>query len=253
MADTVSVGQPCSLVISIVSHGHIDLVQRLMLQIACCSAGTVTRVVLTHNIEEPALVEPEAGWPFQVDVLRNQAPKGFGANHNCALRQAEEAYVCVLNPDVELLSGTKPFDVLLHDAAQHGVGCAYPTQVDHGGRIQESERELPSLVALWSRRALRRPQRRVDWVNAACLVMPAPVWRTLKGFDESYFMYCEDVDLCLRLTLLGVRLHKSPVQVIHAGQRNSSRSLRHLVWHVRSLLRLWSSPIYRRVREQHIK
>jgi len=61
------------------------------------------------------------------------------------------------------------------------------------------------------------------------------------GFDERYFMYCEDVDLCLRLRLAGLRLVRAPVSVVHAGRGASRRSAVHLAWHVRSLLRLWCS------------
>jgi len=57
-------------------------------------------------------------------------------------------------------------------------------------------------------------------------------------------MYCEDVDLCLRLRLAGWALVRVPVKVVHAGQRNSRRKWRHLRWHVVSLLRLWRSPAY---------
>jgi N-acetylglucosaminyl-diphospho-decaprenol L-rhamnosyltransferase len=69
----------------------------------------------------------------------------------------------------------------------------------------------------------------------------------VEGFDEGYFMYCEDVDLCLRLRLQGLTLSKAPARVIHAGQRNSHRRLRHLMWHLRSLLRLWTSVAYREI------
>lgn len=242
-----------SLVVSVVSHGHGEDIQRLLEQLAHQSAAYIARVVITHNKSEPALREPEEGWPFVVQMLHNQIPQGFGTNHNKALKDAVEPFICVLNPDVELLEGQDPFAALLQALAQPHAGCAYPQQVNAEGQVQDSERELLSPAALWRRRLLGRAEQRIDWVNAACIVLPTPAWRAVQGFDEGYFMYCEDVDLCLRLRLQGLTLIKAPARVIHAGQRNSSRSLRHLVWHVRSLLRLWSSPIYRRVREQHIK
>jgi GT2 family glycosyltransferase len=60
-------------------------------------------------------------------------------------------------------------------------------------------------------------------------------------------MYCEDVDLCLRLQLAGYRLVEAPqARVVHDAHRASRRSLRHLVWHLRSLWRLWHSTPYQR-------
>ena len=240
-----------ALVVSIVSHGHGALVERLLLQMCRLSGSGVTRVVLTQNVPELPPTTPPGGWPFALEVVRNDVPRGFGDNHNHALAGAREPFVCVLNPDVVLLEGTDPFAALVGAAAQPGVGCAYPEQVGLHGDRQDSERTLPTPMALWRRRVLRQRDAspaRVDWVNAACLVLPTPAWVQVGGFDVSYFMYCEDVDLCLRLRLAGLALVRAPVRVVHAGQRASHRNWAHLRWHVRSLLRLWRSPVYRQAR-----
>lgn len=240
-----------ALAISVVSHGHGLAVQTLLHELAALArmgSSAVHRVVLTLNLPEPEPAPPPGGWPFVLQTLHNARPAGFGTNHNRALAGASEPFVCVLNPDVGL-SGRNPFAALVHAAGTPGTGCAYPTQVDAQGRPQDSERALPTPGALWRRRVLRRPEARVDWVNAACLVLPNPVWQALGGFDESYFMYCEDVDLCLRVRLAGLALVRAPAQIEHSGQRASHRSGMHLQWHVRSLLRLWLSPVYRQARQ----
>ena len=236
-----------ALVVSVVSHGHGPLVQRLVHELAQCCAASVSRVVLTLNLPEAVPAPPPGGWPFVLEVVHNRAPAGFGANHNRALAGARERFVCVLNPDVAL-AGRDPLASLVQAAAQPGVGCAYPVQVDAHGVVQDSERALPTPAALWRRRALGQAEQRTDWVNAACLVLPQPVWQTIGGFDEAYFMYCEDVDLCLRLRLAGLALVRAPAQVLHTGTRASHRRWSHLRWHVRSLLRLWCSDVYRRAR-----
>jgi GT2 family glycosyltransferase len=234
------------LVVSVVCHGHGVAVAALLDDLARWCAASVARVVLTLNLPgEPAPAAPQ-GWPFALEVRRNRNSLGFGANHNRALAGAPEPFVCVLNPDVRLQGDA--LAALLVLAARPGVGCAYPLQVDAAGRVQDSERALPTPAALLRRRVLGRGEARVDWVNAACLVLPTAAWRQLGGFDEGYFMYCEDVDLSLRLRLAGWRLLRAPVQVEHAGTRASHRQLRHLAWHVRSLLRLWRSPVYAQAR-----
>lgn len=237
-----------SLVVSIVSHGHGSCVQALLTAIGKHSAGIVTRVVLTLNVPEPEPQAPLSGWPFVLDVKHNLAPLGFGANHNNALRNAREQFVCVLNPDVQFATAD-PFAPLVEMAALPEVGCSYPEQVDGSGRLQDFERELPSPWALLRRRMFHRQDSRVDWVSGACMVFSSRVWDTLGGFDERYFLYCEDVDLCLRLRLAGLKLAKAPASIVHAGQRASRRNAQHLLWHVRSLFRLWRSPAYGRVQE----
>ena len=220
------------------------MVQRLVEQLAQSSAQHIARVVVTHNIPEPALTESSQAWPFVVERVLNPKPLGFGENHNNALRGAKEPLVCVLNPDVELIAGQEPFAALIATACEKAVGCAYPTQVDEHGTVQDSERELPSPWALWKRRALHQPQRYVDWVNAAFIVVPAAMWHAVGGFDTRYFMYCEDVDLSLRLQLQGGVLRRAGARVIHRGERASSKQWQHLRWHVQSLLRLWTSRAF---------
>ncbi len=232
------------VVVSIVSHGHGDCVQRLLHELAEHCDGSVARVVLTHNLPESAPEPAQGAWPFALEVRVNEAPLGFGVNHNRALQNAQEPYVCVLNPDV-MLSGNDPFPALRAALDRAGAGCAYPVQVDAQGVRQDSERALPTPLALVRRRLQGRAERRIDWVNAACLLLPRAVWQQLGGFDERYYMYCEDVDLCLRLRLAGFGLARAQAQVVHAGTRASHRALRHLVWHVTSLLRLWRSHPYR--------
>ncbi len=241
--------QAC-VVVSVVSHGHGPAVQSLLCALAegvQVAASSVRRVVLTLNVPEPEPLPPPDGWPFVLQIVRNSLPLGFGANHNRALAAADEPFVCVLNPDV-VLTGGDPFAALVQAAAAPGTGCAYPVQVNAQGQLQDSERELPTPQALWRRRALGRREVRVDWVNAACLVLPQPVWQAVGGFDESYFMYCEDVDLCLRVRLAGLALVQAPVQIEHSGQRASHQRWTHLRWHLSSLWRLWRSPVYRQAR-----
>lgn len=245
----VSFSPSHSLVVSVVSHGHGQMVQVLLNDLARLSATTVARVVLTQNLPEAPPETPSAGWPFVLQVVKNQAPAGFGANHNQALANASEPFVCVLNPDMTLPI-QDPFFALIQAATLPGAGCAYPVQLDECGKVQDSVRELPTPLALWRRHVLRADEDRVDWVNAACLVLPSPVWQSLGGFDERYFMYCEDVDLCLRLRQAGWALVPATVRMVHAGQRASRRRWNHLRWHVTSLLRLWRSPAYRWANER---
>lgn len=238
------VGLNPSLVVSVVSHGHGGMVRSLLQEIADVSAGVVTRVVLTINIAEQPACSFEGAWPFLLELRFNEQPLGFGQNHNAALRDATEDFLCVLNPDVGL-GGADPFSALMQSAAGAPEGCSYPIQVDEQGRIQDSERSLPTPLALLRRRVLGQSEARVDWVNAACLMFPRRLWQMIQGFDTSYHMYCEDVDLCLRVRLAGFPLKKAACTLLHSGTRASHRKWKHLRWHVGSLLRLWNSPAYK--------
>lgn len=230
------------IVVSVVSHRHGAMVTSLLHRLSEISSPHVVRVVLTQNVAEAVPVEPDAGWPFALDVIKNATPQGFGENHNKALHDAKEDFVCIMNPDVELVDNST-FERLL-DASAAGVGCIYPRQIDEDGEIQDIERDIPTFFSLLVRYAVRRPERCGDWVNAAFLLLPSEVWHGLGGFDDRYFMYCEDVDFCLRIRLRGLALKAAPVTVVHAGQRASHRNIHHLFWHVSSLVRLWTSSVF---------
>ena len=64
------------LVVSVVSHGHLALVQSLLNDMAQFSAATVGRVVLTLNLPEADPQAPPGGWPLVLQIVRNGHPLG---------------------------------------------------------------------------------------------------------------------------------------------------------------------------------
>jgi GT2 family glycosyltransferase len=90
-----------------------------------------------------------------------------------------------------------------------------------------------------------------DWVAGIFMLFPANVFREAGGFDERYHMYCEDVDLCTRLRLLGYRIVQDrSVRVVHDARRESHRKWNHLAWHVGSLTRFFLSGVYKNARRR---
>jgi GT2 family glycosyltransferase len=233
--------RPGPVTVSIVSHGHRELVLRLLAQLSR-NAGPVGTVVLTHNLPDAAVPAPAGGWPFRFVETFNPAPRGFAANHNQAFRHCDSGFFCVLNPDIEL-DDDSIWQRLLESASQPGVGCAYPVLLNADGTRQENEREAVSPLALLRRHFLKRPQRAVDWASGAFWLVPAAAWRGVGGLDEGYFMYCEDTDFCLRLQLAGWRLARADAAATHDAGWGSRSDSRHLAWHLKSLLRLWSRPV----------
>ncbi|MEO8247954.1 MAG: glycosyltransferase family 2 protein [Burkholderiales bacterium] len=239
---------------SIVSHGHAAQIAELLVRLAELQNPDLRRVVLTANIPEPELerICEKGRWPFDLQRIENQQPAGFGANHNRAFALdgqlgASQAFA-VINPDVRLTGD--PFPALIQALATSRAGCAYPLQVGEAGCAEDHERTLPSPLELlkryfWPRRGAvggRAP----DWVNAAFLLFPEAVYARLGGFDARYHLYCEDVDICLRVQLAGLQLVRAPgACVIHAGRRATRTSGQHFLWHVASLWRLWNSDAYR--------
>lgn len=235
------------ITVSVVSHDQGGEVAGLLGQLHTMPAGRIARVILTHNLPEAAPASPPGGWAFALTRLINPKPKGFGANHNAALTLCETPAFCVLNPDVGL-PDPLVWDGLLEALSVPGVGCAYPVLVDAAGAPQDHERSVPTPATLWRRHVLGHPDLRREWVGAAFWLLRTDAFRAVGGFDERYFMYCEDTDACLRLQLAGWSLARAARSAVHAGRRRSRRDPQHLAWHLGSLWRLWTGPVLRQWR-----
>src|SRR5690606_13788331 len=125
-------------------------------------------------------------FPFPVRVLRNQSPKGFGANHNAAFRVARGSYFAVVNPDIRL-NGFQMAELVgalqLPDA-----GVAGPIVTAPDGRVEDSARRFPTFFRLFTRKVLHRrdpdyvPSTEampVEWLAGMFLLFPSDVYRTL--------------------------------------------------------------------------
>ena len=183
--------------------------------------------------------------------LVRQANVGFGAGANVGIAETSAPFVLLLNPDCRVEAETIPR--LLHELEAHPA-CAVlgPRILDPDGTLQSSARGDPSLMtglfgrtSLLSRlfpslRVVRKnltsqatlesgePTRRVDWVSGACMLVRRAALSAVDGFDEGYFLYWEDADLCRRLRGVGweTRYTTSATVVHEVGQ--SSRNARRL-------------------------
>ena len=238
--------------ISVVSHGQGALVRELLVDLDAHCAGAI-EVVLTLNRSESLPFDP-TGFRLPVRVLRNVAPKGFGANHNAAFRASRHELFCVLNPDIRLRAD--PFGPLAERLRDPAVGVVAPLIRSPAGGVEDSARRLPTPVSILRKALLgaSRPDYEAgagdlhpDWVAGMFMLFRRETFAAVGGFDERYFLYYEDVDLCTRLALAGKRVVYCPtVEAIHDARRESHRSLRYLRFHVASMLRFFcSAPFWR--------
>lgn len=240
-----SLPQP-NITASVVSHGHGRLLRSLVQDLATHCSASIGELVVVYNIPESD--DLPTTLPFPLRIIRNVKPLGFGANHNLALREASGDLLAVLNPDLRIESD--PFPQLLDAlAAERRIGLVAPQIIEADGRTADSARELLSLPRLLRRHSARwqTAATSVDWLAGMFMLVRRQAFEDVAGFDERFHLYCEDFDLCARLRLAGWRLALiDSAQVTHLAQRASRRSPRHTLWHVESLLRVWTSrPFWR--------
>lgn len=230
--------------VSIVSHGHGELLPGLLADLEACA--DVDRVILTRNVPEPNVSVLRPDW---ISVTDNARPQGFGANHNAAFRQTHTPFFAVLNPDVRFTGD--PFGPLLACMQDGKSALCAPAVVNPSGSMEDSARRFPSIIDL-GLKALGRydgrlqyepgdPPRAVPWVAGMFMLLRSADYAALGGFDEGFFLYYEDVDLCARLWKSGKRVMLCPnAQVVHDARRASRHDFRHMRWHAGGMARyLW--------------
>lgn len=231
------------ITVSVVTHGQWALVEPLLQQLDAHCRSVIERIVLTVNLPESVALDP--AWRIPVHVIRNPHPAGFGANHNAAFRTCETPWFLVLNPDIRLHADA--LSPLLR-LARSQAGLLAPRIQEPWKASLEPYRDLPTPGELVRRRLPgHQPPASPAWVPGMFMLLRAEAFAAVGGFNERYFMYCEDVELCARLRLAGWNLQlEQTVQVLHEAQRASQASLRPLLWHLASLAKLWTSgPFWR--------
>jgi len=195
------------------------------------------------------------GLAFPVHVIRNETPKGFAVNQDQAFSHAVGGYFCVMNPDIRLIDD--PFPALLSCMEDADIGVAAPLVVDAHGKLEDSARRFPTPLkilckALGGCRGSDYPVTDEivfpDWVAGMFMLFHRETFEESGGFDERYFLYYEDVDLCAKLRLLGYEVALCPdAKVIHHARRSSHRSLKYLSWHLASMLRFFLSAPFLKI------
>ena len=217
----------------------------------------IEAVVVVDNGSTDDSLECLAARMPGVRVLHTGRNLGFGGGVNYGARRVAGDLLLVCNPDLVLQPGalSAMADRLVKDPSLGLVGSALVTPA---GDLQPSGRAFPTLrrsslhAALgvllpqnaYSRRYREVSRSRVgtgivDWVTGACFLVRREAFDEVGGFDDRYFMYVEEVDLCWRLARAGWRTgYESSARVLHlAGVSTAAVPYRMIVAHHLSLWR----------------
>lgn len=201
-----------------------------------------TRVVVVDNASPDRTLEALEG--LAVSKIQTGRNAGFAHGCNVGWRAGSAPYVLLLNPDARIDSDSLArLTAVLDDHAE--VGAAAPKIVDGEGHVDLSQRRFARLSSTWARAfflhrvfpragwadelvhdpsAYERPGA-PDWVSGACVLLRRTALKRLRGLDERFFMYREDMDLCRRLRDEGWEIRYEPAAVVrHEGGASAPRA-----------------------------
>jgi N-acetylglucosaminyl-diphospho-decaprenol L-rhamnosyltransferase len=245
----LTLSEEFDLSISLASHGQGILVNQILDDLRTHQVHVDT--ILTCNTFEEEAINIEG--LNRVKRVDNLVRRGFSTNHNLAFQQISSNYFCITNPDIRL--PVNPFPDLLEILKDPQVGVVAPLVLDENQVLQDSARIFPDpwnlalkLLRIYDGRVSLHSQKPtpVDWVGGMFMIFNSNAFREIGGFDEKYFLYYEDVDICARLWKSGYKVILHPgVNVVHSARRMSHKNIKYMYWHISSMLRYFRKHLGR--------
>jgi GT2 family glycosyltransferase len=230
------------LSIIIVNYNTKDKTLACLASLARADFPGLDKEVLLVDNDSAEPIEAEAKQAIDDLVfIKNGSNLGMGAGNNVGIRKSSGQFVLVLNPDTEVDPGAIMTMLgYLHDHPE--AGLVGPELVYPDGTPQDSCYRYPNLILPLVRRTflgglakgyldyylmknldLTKPQA-VDWIMGSCLLIRREVLDKVGLFDERFFMYFEDTDLCRRINNAGYEVVYLPsARVIHHHGRASAK------------------------------
>ncbi len=250
--------------IIIVSFNTRDLLRECLHSLKQQAAGIHYEIIVVDNASRDQSADMVAAEFPEVVLIRSAVNLGFAAANNRGFDIARGEYIVLLNSDAFLQANALQ-TALAHLRKNPKIGMCGARLIGRQGDWQPSARLFPSLLnhfLMISGLAHRYQRSRffgradrtwanpndsasVDWVPGAFAVIPHAVLKQIGFFDEIFFLYYEEVDLCLRIKHAGFEIwYFADVNVVHIGGE-SSKTLTHslsssgaqiVLWQLRSTL-----------------
>jgi GT2 family glycosyltransferase len=242
----------------IVNYNTLDYLRECLESIVKHMPASTEVIVVDNASQDGSCAMVRAEFP-QVKLIESENNLGFGLGNNLGVAQATQPYVMLFNSDAILQSDTAKA-LVEYLEKNPDVSCVTPQVVlPKTFEIQPKTfgfTPTPWRVAMQSfglnrvfkhshffagtdgdvRWAREMP---VGWVSGVCMVMKRELYLKVGGFDPRFFMYCEDVELCMKLSAFGKIVLLDDFPIIHYGGASSksvASKVRNSVWQQQHLL-----------------
>lgn len=230
--------------LSIVSHGQFKLIKNLLSDLENYS-NYILEIILTLNIPEDIDIN---SYSNNIIVIKNNSKKGFGENHNYAFQKISGDYFFIINPDIRI----KHFDFtsFIQKLEDKSIGVLSPIVLNQSGEIEDHVRDYPDLQNLFSRFLKKQSttsylNKNSDlflnkWIAGMFMAFKSIDYERLRGFDERFYMYLEDVDICRRVNYMNLSTGVDNKNfVIHDARRDSHRKIKLFLTHCQSYFKFF--------------
>ena len=233
--------------ISIITVGmnHLSYVKEMLASLYSVGSPSVSfEVIFVDNCSTDGTADYIRNNYPTIKLIENQKKYGFARNNNIGAKHAIGNYILILNPDIILTQGA--IDKLYNYAIKHpSCGIVAPKLQNRDCSLQYSARRFPSIKILLNRALTKGNDKsgnknvqtyllknlpmdtptEVDWCMGAAFLISHTFYNELKGFDEKFFLYVEDMDICYRCWKKNKKVVYYPLsKMTHVHQRSSQRA-----------------------------
>ncbi|MFZ2857600.1 glycosyltransferase family 2 protein [Acidovorax sp.] len=203
--------------------------------------NSIKKSFLYHNYEiiivDNASLDGSCEWLRQrndIIYIESNTNLGFTGGNNLGAARASGNRLLFINNDTEIITPLDELISIIDDSSVGIVGCRLqygdlrqqfsfgyehtPLRIVLSWLGLEKNHKLPRVFRRLETNPVNylKNQNNLDWVSGACFAIRTEVWKKVNGFDTGFFMYCEDVDLCLRVRKIGLDiLYAANCCVIH--------------------------------------
>ena len=230
--------------------------------VACAANSSVSTIYVIDNAPHDRLKNFVQSLSKKVVYIQGHGNVGYGAAHNVALREAvrqNAEYHLVLNPDIEFAEGV--IEKLTEFMNEHrNVGLVMPKVLYPNGDIQYLCKLLPTPADLIFRRFLfflpgnsKRTKKYELWnldyskihfgipsLSGCFMMFRVDTLKQIGGFDERFFMYMEDLDLCRRVHNVAQTAFFPLTTIVHHYKKGSYKSFKLLSYHILSAFKYFN-------------
>lgn len=191
-------------------------------------------IMLDNASADDSLEYTKVNFP-EVILLASDKNLGFGKGNNEAVKHAKGKYLLLINNDTIVLDALLPAIEYLE--SNQKIGVVGINMLDADGKYLQVAGKLPDVSTMFQQKNLLRlgaefetgnfskSAYEVGWLGGSFLLLPKSVFEKVGGFDEDYFMYVEDVDLCKKISDMGLdRIFMPGMRYIHFVGFNKSRN-----------------------------
>lgn len=239
------------LSIAIVAYNDEEDVVNAVESIERCTPSSVSKTIyiVDNSTEKGTLGEKLSSYP---DVVYDFTGEnlGFGKGHNRVIPKLDSRFHAIVNPDILLKEDS--FSVLMKFLTESGAAMTIPRMTDGEGNLLKVYRRELTRFDMFIRMFLKvgfkkrkdfhtmqdmdyKKPFRVPFAQGSFLVLKTDLFRKIGGFDERFFLYMEDADLCKRIGREGEILYCPYTSVIHKWEKGSHKKFSLFLLHVKSM------------------